>query len=219
MKFFRKNLNSNFIRICRIQITSEQRNQNLYPDHLYDFTIKLDNIYKLDRIQDVKDYKLKLFTSDNLFFFVNSTELYYKLTETETEKYIDIGMYIPTYSTNIHIDVDTVNDGTITFYCDKANINEYIRINYVNTSNSNIIYYNSNRFVFTNTSVKLCLAKTYNRITELTTNTPCFIEGKNISNADNAKFKLTIEQETDYSIIVNIVAKSNCNLFIENFEP
>lgn len=84
MKFFRKNLNSNYIRICRIQITSEQRNQNLYPDHLYDFTIKLDNIYQLDRIQDVKDYRLKLFTSNNLFFFVNSNDLYYKLTETYT---------------------------------------------------------------------------------------------------------------------------------------
>ena len=219
MKFFRKNLNSNFIRICRIQITSEQRNQNLYPDHLYDFTIKLDNIYKLDRIQDVKDYRLKLFTSDNLFFFVNSNDLYYKLTETDTEKYIDIAIEIPTYSTNIHIDVDTVNDGTITFFCDKANINEYTGINYVNTSNSNIIYYNSNRYIFINSNIKLCLAKTYNRITELTTNTTCFIEGKNISNADNAKFTVTIEQETDYSIIVNIVAKSNCNLFIENFEP
>ena len=132
MKFFRKNLNSNFIRICRIQITSEQRNQNLYPDHLYDFTIKLDNIYQLDRIQDVRDYRLKLFTSNNLFFFVNSNDLYYKLTETDTEKYIDIAIDIPTYSTNIHINVDTVNDGTITFYCDKANINEYTRINYIN---------------------------------------------------------------------------------------
>lgn len=219
MKFFRKNLNSNYIRICRIQITSEQRNQNLYPDHLYDFNIKLDNIYQLDRIQDVKDYRLKLFTSNNLFFFVNSNDLYYKLTETDTEKYIDIGMYIPTYASNIHIDVDTVNDGTITFYCDVANINEYTRINYVNTSNPNIIYYNSNRYVFTNTSVKLCLAKTYNRITELTTNTTCFIEGKKIYNGNNSKFTLTIEQETDYSIIVNIVAKSNCDLFIENFEP
>ena len=219
MKFFRKNLNSNFIRICRIQITSEQRNQNLYPDHLYDFTIKLDNIYQLDRIQDVKDYRLKLFTSNNLFFFVNSNDLYYKLTETDTEKYIDIAITVPTYSTNIHINVDTVNEGTITFYCDKANINEYTRINYVNPNVSNMIYYKSNRFSFTNTNLKLCLAKTYNRITELTTNTHCFIEGKNISNSDNEKFTLTIEQETDYSIIVNIVAKSNCYLFIENFEP
>ena len=219
MKFFRKNLNSNFIRICRIQITSKQRNQNIYPDHLYDFTIKLDNIYQLDRIYDVKDYRLKLFTSNNLFFFVNNNELYYKLTETDTEKYIDIAINVPTYSTNIHINVDTVNDGTITFYCDKANINEYTRINYVNPIASNMIYYKSNRFSFTNTNLKLCLAKTFNRITELATNTTCFLEGKNITNGDNSKFTLTIEQETDYSIIVNIVAKSNCNLFIENFEP
>ena len=82
-----------------------------------------------------------------------------------------------------------------------------------------MIYYKSNRYVFTNTSIKLCLAKTYNRITEFNTNTTCFINGQNISNADNAKFTVTIEQETDYSIIVNIVAKSNCYLFIENFEP
>lgn len=219
MKFFRKNLNSNFIRICRIQITSEQRNQNLYPDHLYDFTIKLDNIYRLDRIQDVKDHRLKLFTSNNLFFFVNSNDLYYKLTETDTEKYIDIAIYVPTYSTNIHINVDTVNEGTITFYCDKANINEYTRINYVNPNVSNMIYYKSNRFSFTNTNLKLCLAKTNNRITELTSNTSCFINNNTLINADNSKFTLTIEKETDYSIIVNIVAKSNCSLFIENFEP
>lgn len=219
MKFFRKNLNSNFIRICRIQITSQQRNQNLYPDHLYDFTIKLDNIYQLDRTQDLRDYRLKLFTSNNLFFFVNSNDLYYKLTETDSEKYIDIGIDVPTYSTNIHINVDTVNDGTITFYCDKANRNEYTRINYVNPNVSNMIYYKSNRFSFTNTNLKLCLAKTKNRITELTSNTSCFINNNTLFNADNSKFTLTIEQETDYSIIVNIVAKkTNCNLFIENFE-
>lgn len=219
MKFFRKNLNSNFIRICRIQITSEQRNQNIYPDHLYDFTIKLDNIYQLDRIQDLRDYRLKLFTSNNLFFFVNSNELYYKLTETDSEKYIDIAIDIPTYSTNIHINVDTVNDGTITFYCDKANTNEYTRVNYVNPNVSNMIYYKSHRFVFTNTNIKLCLAKTNNRITELNSSTSCFINNNTLINADNSKFTLTIEKETDYSIIVNIVAKSNCSLFIENFEP
>lgn len=219
MKFFRKNLNSNFIRICRIQITSQQRNQNLYPDHLYDFTIKLDNIYQLNRIQDVMDYRLKLFTSNNLFFFVNNNDLHYKLTETDTEKYIDIAMAIPTYYTNIHINVDTVNDGTITFYCDKANINEYTRINYINPNVSNMIYYNSNRYVFTNSNIKLCLAKTYNKITELTNNTLCSIVGNELYNSDNAKFTVTIEQETDYSIIVNIVAKTNCYLFIENFEP
>lgn len=219
MKFFRKNLNSNFIRICRIQCSSKLRNQNIYPDHLYDFTIKLDNNYQLDRIQDLRDYRLKLFTSNNLFFFVNSNELYYKLTETDSEKYIDIAIEIPTYSTNIHINVDTVNDGTITFYCDKANINEYTRINYVNPNVSNMIYYKSNRFVFTNTNIKLCLAKTNNRITELTSSTSCFINNNTLINADNSKFTLTIEQETDYSIIVNIVPKSNCNLFIENFEP
>lgn len=45
MKFFRKNLNSNFIRICRIQITSQQRNQSIYPNHFYRIKYKLDNSY------------------------------------------------------------------------------------------------------------------------------------------------------------------------------
>lgn len=215
MKFFRKNLNSNFIRICRIQCSSKQRNQNLYPDHLYRIKYILDNIYYPDRSSDIKEKFLQLYTGTNLLFFVNDNELYYKITETEDYKYIDIAVYIPTYSTNIHVDIDSVNDGSIVFFCDKANQNEYTRINYLG-EDSNIMFFKSSRYIFTNSSIKLCLAKGYNRITDIRTGTTCYIIGSDLTNNNNDLFTLTIEQETTYGLLVNITAKGNNNLLIEN---
>lgn len=216
MKFFRKNLNSNFVRICRIQISSQQRNQNIYPNHFYRIKYKLDNSYNPGRTSDLLDYTLDLYCATDILYFINHTYFYVKVTENNNNKYIDIAVPVPTYSTNITVDIDSVDDGSITFFCDPAIESEYTRL-LTDGSNKNVMLNNGSAYQFMNSQTKVSLSKRKCRITEMSTNTVCFINGTELYNADNNLFTLTIDSSSDYGIIVKIVPKNNNFMLIENF--
>lgn len=219
MKFFRKNLNASFIRICRIQISSPQRNQNLYPNHYYKIKCHLDSIYNPNSRNYINESILELYLSNtNQLFFTSNRLFRYKLIEENGNNYIDIGITINSFDNNILVDIESVNDGTITFYCDKATESEYTRIDFIGT-NINMALKNTciNQYINGGSTLNYTLAKTINKIHDGINNITTYISNADLFNANNDSMTVTITNTDDYTITISVYAKRNCSLFIENY--
>lgn len=213
MKFYRQKLNTDFIRVCRIQYNSLQRNKNLYPDHYYEIECKLGNIYSVDRVTDFKKYKLEIYLSDDKLYITNNRQFFVKETIIDEDKYIDIGIMIPSYSTNIDVNINTVNPGSVTFFCDSAIQTDYTRIDYKGNTPIAMLF-NTSIMEWTNSNFNISIAKTNNRITDMVSGEVAYITDGKVFNGDNTAFTLTISETKDFNYIVNIVSKANANRYI-----
>lgn len=215
MKSFIKNTSSTFIRIARIQINSPLRNKNLYPDHYYKITCKCDEIYTPSTIGE---RTIEIYTgSTDPIFITNSTTFYYKITNDNENQYLDLGITSPNNYTNMHINVETVNEGSVTLFRENATQSEYTRINFVGTN----LNYIGNSYVYAyagaNTSLNMVVPKTTIRITDMNNGVIGYVlNAGSIKNGDNTAFTISIGgTESDYARVITLTAKVNCNFNIE----
>ena len=215
MKSFIKNASSSFIRIARIQINSTLKNKNLYPDHYYKFECKLDEIYRPQANGNL-DLKLECYLSDDLYFYTNTSNFYYQLTTSGDNKYIDIGLSVPNNYTNIHVNLDTVDEGSVTLYREDAVIGNYTRINFLSNYTGILCNGFSNFWIGANGSVKIRVAKNRAcKVTNVNTGTVGVLLGSDTYNNNNTYFTLSTENITDYSVDLTIGAKSNGTYLVE----
>lgn len=216
MKSFIKNASSTFIRIARIQINSSLRNKNIYPDHYYKFECKLDEIYRPQANGNL-DYTLECyFGGDNPYFYSNSSSFYYQITASGDEKYIDIGLAVPNNYTNVHVKVDTVNEGSVTLYREDATIGNYTRINFLSNYEGILCKGSSSFWIGANASVKIRVAKNRPcKVTNVNSGTVGALLGSDTYNNNNTYFTLSTENITDYSVDLTIGAKSNGTYLVE----
>lgn len=215
MKSFIKNASSSFIRIARIEINSSLRNKNLYPDHYYKIECKLDEIYRPQANGNL-DLKLECYFGDTLYFYTNNSNFYYKLTSSDNTKYIDIGLSIPNNYTNVHINIDSVNEGSITLYRENATIGEYTRINYLTNYEGILNNGYTNFWIGANQSVKVRVAKNRPcKVINVNSGTIGALLGGDTYNNNNTYFTLSTENATDYYIDLTIGAKSNGTYLVE----
>lgn len=219
MKFCKKNLNTNFIRICRIQYNSKLRNQNLYFNHHYIIKWRMNKIYTPGILSNIKERIMDLFISNQgEIVFTNSSDIFIKKTTSENNSYIDIGYQIDSYDTNIEVEILTPNEGSIKFYCDKATIGEYTRLNFFGT-NTNVLLHNGNArtFLAYNGNTNITISNEDIRITDMRNGNIAYItKDGDIRNGDNTSFTVTITSTTDYGKLINIAGKMNSDLLIEN---
>ena len=215
MKSFIKNTSSTFIRIARIQINSPLRDKNLYPDHYYKFTCKFDEIFTPST---TTEKFLEVYTgSTNPIFISNGTSFYYKLTSDGRNQYIDIATTSPNNYTNIHVNVETVNEGSVTLYREDATQSEYTRINFVGTNLNYIGKGYVYAYVGANTSINMVVPKTTIRITDMNNGVIGYVlNAGSIKNGDNTAFTISVGgTESDYARVITVTAKVNCNFSIE----
>lgn len=219
MKFCRKNLNTNFIRICRIQYNSKLMNQNLYFNHHYIIKWKMNRIYEPGILSNIKERIMDLFISNSgEIVFTNDNSIFIKKTTTENNSYIDIGYQIESYDTNIEVEILTPNAGSVKFYCDKATNGEYTRLNFFGT-NTNVLLHNGNvrSFLAYNGNTNFTTSIEDVRITDMRTGNIAYVlKDGVVRNGDNTSFTVTITSSTDYGRVINIAGKMNSDLLIEN---
>lgn len=219
LEYFKKNANMNFMRICRIQISSQLRNANTYPNHYYKIKVKMDNIGNPEKPAYINEWCLDLYAySNGNQYFANHNEFYIKQNADSDNLYIDIAVPVNSYSTNVRIEIDTLDAGSVTFYCDSATQSEYTRLIFTGSDApcsllDGFIY----QYLNTGTSYYYNLSKTSFTINDCINNVTAYYAGRltsSIFNGDNASFTASIETDNDYSIIVKIVPKRNVALYI-----
>lgn len=217
MKYSRKNLNGNFIRIARIQIDSPIKPENSYFNHYYKFVCHLDNIYNPQSISYINDLILEIYCNKtNQYYFTNSRDFYCKLTTNAAQTYLDIGMQISSYSTNIMIDLDTVNNGGVTFYGAVESDTGYTRIDYL--SNNQYMCFKGGKLYLYRVAgnYTITLPKTNTLIKDVSNAIESCVISNDIFNDDNASWTLTEGTTTDYTKIINITVKRNLPMIVDN---
>lgn len=218
MKSFIKNTSSAFVRIARIQINSPLRNKNLYPDHYYKITCKFDEIYTPGSA-GIKERILEIYTGTSTpIFFSNVSAFYYKIVDDNGNQYIDIATTSPNNYTNIRVDVETVNEGTVTLYRENAIQNDYTRINFVGTNLNYIMTSFVYAYVGANTSLNLTTIKDcVLRVTDMNNGVIGYVLNTgSLKNGDNTAFTISVGgTESDYSRTITLTAKVNCNFIVE----
>lgn len=218
MRFFRKNLNSDFIRICRIQYSSKLKNQNTYPNHHYKIKFNFDEIYSPGILKNTKERILDLYISSNgEIIFTNDNSIYMKKTENENNSFIDIGYQVNNYYTNINVEIESQNSGSIKFYCDNANISEYSRMNFFGT---NLNYMLNKGHVTTylgnGQNINLVTVNDVCEITNMRTGKTTYIQPDNVIRNLNTDFTLSISSSNDFGRVINILANANIDLLIKS---
>lgn len=219
MKFFRKNVASGFIRLCRIQYDSTLQPQNLYPNHHYHIEFDFDEIYTPGSIGNAHKRIIDFYVSNSSkIMLTNINNVYVKYTETEDQKYVDIGVQTSNNYTNINLSVDSVVPGSVKFYCDSADSNEYTRQNYVGTNTNFLLFKGNTQFwVGANNSVNITVANRTTRITNTNTGDVSYVlSDGSVKHGDNTSHTITTSSATDYGRVVNIACKINNDLLIEN---
>ena len=217
MKFYRKNLNSNFIRLARIQIDSNVKKENTYFNHYYKFTCHLDNIYNPDATGYLNDLKLEVYCNKSTqYYFTNSRAFYCKLATSDNETYLDIGMNINSYSTNIMCDLECSNDGGVTFYGASESDTGYTRIDYL-ANNEYMCFKGGKNYLYRTTgSYTLTLPKNVTLIKDVTNDIESAIYDTGILNDDNDSWTLSEVSTTDYTKVINMTVKRNIATIIDN---
>lgn len=217
MKYSRKNLNGNFIRIARIQIDSPIRPQNMYFNHYYKFVCHLDNIYDPQAINYINDLILEIYCNKtNQYYFTNSRDFYCKLVTNETQTYLDIGMQISSYSTNIMIDLDTVNSGGVTFYGAVESNSGYTRIDYL-SNNQYMCFKGGKQYIYRVAgNYTITLPKTNTLIKDVLHDVESCVISTDIFNDDNDSWTLTEGTTTDFTKVINITVKRNLPMIVNN---
>ncbi len=217
MKIFKHNVNTTFLRICRIQINSPQRNQNIYPNHYYKLTIHTDEIYNPGSLSNTYDKTLEIYCNKtSQYFYTNSRNMYYKLTNDNDNVYLDIGMSISTLSTNITCDIETINPGSVTTYLDSDTQSNYTKIDYY-ASDLTMAYKGNVQYVWLSANAEqiITVPKSLAIFRDLSTSIRGSTRSSDIFNGDNSSFTITELSSNDFNRVVKIAAKRNCPLYIE----
>lgn len=222
LEFFKKNISNQFIRICKIQYNSKLRGQQYYPDHHYKLTISLDGIGNpitagnvIEKVADIYTY------NETTLIFTNDNNFYLKTTTSTDSSFIEIGYDLTgQYSTNIKCKIETVEGGSVQFYCDEATKSEYTRQQYFGGSIvSNAIMKDStaNSWLNTNTTIKCNVVNNRPiKVTDMINNVVSYmLYDGTLYNSDNASFTLTISASDTYKRELTVVTKRQVALFIE----
>lgn len=224
LEFFKKNISNQFVRICKIQYNSKLRGQQYYAEHHYKLTISLDGIGAPITAKNVNEKVADIYTyNGTTYFFTNDDGFYLKTTTTTDSSFIEIGYDLTgQYSTNIKCKMETVEEGSVLFYCDEAVKSEYTKQSYYGASvASNAIMKQSvvNQWLNTSTTVKCNVVNNRPiKVTDMINNVISYIlyDGT-LYNADNASFTLTISGSDTYKRELTVVTKKQVALFIESY--
>lgn len=217
MKYTKVGINTNFMRLFRIQISSKERNKNLYPDHFYDIKVNIHNIGYPYSHTYAKTFKLRYFTYTDDVFFTNCRQFYYKKTTDGDNVYIDFGVPIPQYSSVATVEVETVNEGSVTWLFDNAEQNEYTQVDPVVTNNAIMLNCALSFWTNINASRVFRMTKGNQKITDAINNEVAFVMSDGtIYNDDNNSFTATLTSSDTYSQTITVSCKRPCVLIAEN---
>lgn len=216
MKYVKCGINTTFMRLFRVQVSSKERNRNIYPDHSYAIKIRLNNIgYPYNSLY-AHDFEVKAYLYDDEYYFVNNRRVYVKKTVDGDNEYIDFGIDIPQYSSVAHVEIDTVNEGSITWLFDSATKSEYTLIDPL-TSNGIMMNCVFDQWTNSNVTRTYKTIKGLKRITDGINNVTAYVMGDGtIYNGDNQSFTLTISSSDDYSQTLSVTCKRPCLLVTES---
>ena len=217
MNFFRKNVANGFIRLCRIQYDSKLRTQNLYPDHHYKIKYKIDEIYTPGSVGNNDEKIMDLYISKNSkLYLVNNRNFYIKTTETENNCYIDIGIVMNNNYSNIFVEIETVNAGSVKFYCNSDDQTNYTRVDFFNASNTSMLLHKGAINAWTNTPISVTVSNSMVRVSDLINDVNGYVTGQgDLENGNNASFTLSIGSSGDYGRIITITPKRNNYILVE----
>lgn len=216
MKYTKCGINTTFVRLFRIQVSSKERNKNVYPDHSYNIKIRLNYIGYPYNNTYVNDFEVRAYFFGSEYYFVNKRRVYVKKTIDGDNEYIDFGVDIPAYSTIAHVEIDTVNEGSVTWLFDNATKSEYTLIDPLSSTGilNNSVFYS---WYSGNTSKTFRVLKGLQRIVDGANNVTAYVMSDgSIFNGDNASFTVTISSNDDYSQTLSVTCKRNCLLIVEN---
>lgn len=224
LEFFKKNISNQFVRICKIQYASKLRGQQYYADHHYKLTISLDGIGNpitagniIEKVADIYTY------GGTTLIFSNDNNFYLKTTTDSNSSFIEIGYDLTgQYSTNMKCKMETVEEGSVLFYCDEAVKSEYTRQMFFGGSVvSNAIMKQSvaNQWLNTSTTVKCNVVNNRPiKVTDMINNVVSYmLYDGTLYNSDNASFTLTISGSDTYKRELTVVTKRQVTLFIESY--
>lgn len=223
LEFFKKNISNEFIRICRIQYNSKLRSQTKYAEHYYRLTFTLEGIYYPNTAGNVVEKVVDIYTaSGNTYLFTNDNSFYLKTTTTENNSYIDIGYDLTgQYSVDIKCKLDTVDAGSVDFYCDTAVKSEFTKQSFWGTSpiERSILRKGGilTSWLGANTSYKInVLADRPLRVTDMINNVICYmLPDGTLYNSDNTSFTFTRTASDTYKREMTISVKRNMSLLLE----
>ena len=224
LQFFKKNISNEFIRICKIQYDSKLQGQQYYSEHYYKLTISLDGIGNPITAGNVLEKVAEIYTyNGTTYIFSNDNNFYLKTTTTTDNSFIEIGYDLTgQYSTNIKCTLESVDEGSVDFYCDTATKSEYTKQQYYGSSVvSNAILKKgfANSWLNTSTTVKCnVLNNRPIKVTDMINNVVSYmLYDGTLYNSDNASFTLTISANDTYKRELTIVTKKQIALFIETY--
>lgn len=216
MKFYRKTLGGSFNRICRIQINSSVKPQNVYFNHYYKIKCKLGGIYNPNNADNVLEKELEIYcNSTDQYYYTNTRNFYCKLTTDNDNVYLDIGISHSYSYDDMIIEVETPEPGNVTFFGDVATIGEYTRIDYL-AGNIKMCAKNIKLFAWTgaNQSKTITVSKFPVVYIDPTNNIFSVTQSSDIINADNSSWTITETSSNDFNRVMNIACKRNTNLTI-----
>lgn len=220
MKKFKHSVNTNFMRICRIQINSPQRNQNLYGDHYYKIKCKIDTLYEPGTYDYIRDLELEIYCNKtDQFFYTNTRNFYYKLTNDNDNVYMDIGVYVDNYSDNVNCDIECVSVGSVEYTMDSATISDFTRIDFY-AENLKMAFKGTTTYAWTGayTHRKICVPKIISKYHDYDHAITSVTIGNDIINSSNDSWTITEISNNTYNRIIDIYPKRNCALFIETID-